>query len=226
MRVLVWTAAARGWRVGARAHRMDGHDRAEDRDRSVREHDHAGCGRADGACRASSPARSPSSSLPRSGRSSSHGRTAPSRSTGSRWLRLSLGDPLAAAGGPAPVLVAVMAAAVWAGLRGDFTDLFVYQHAGERVLDGLAVYGSRDPVMDLPFTYPPFAAVAMVPLAVLPTWLAAALLAGRFGRRAGGRRRGGTPCPPPSRAGLAGRPRRGRPRWHSSRSGRTSPSDS
>ncbi len=81
-------------------------------------------------------------------------------------------------GGPAPVLVVVMAAAVWGGLRGDFTDLFVYQHAGGRVLDGLAVYGSRDPVMDLPFTYPPFAAVAMVPLAVLPTWLAAALLAG------------------------------------------------
>ncbi len=66
--------------------------------------------------------------------------------------------------GPAPVLLLVVAAAVWAGVRGDFTDLFVYQHAGDRVLDGLSVYGSRDPVMELPFTYPPFAAVVMVPL--------------------------------------------------------------
>jgi alpha-1,2-mannosyltransferase len=80
--------------------------------------------------------------------------------------------------GPAPVLVLVVAAAVGAGLRGDFTDLFVYQHAGDRVLDGLSVYGSRDPVMDLPFTYPPFAALVMAPLALVPTWLAAALLAG------------------------------------------------
>jgi alpha-1,2-mannosyltransferase len=80
--------------------------------------------------------------------------------------------------GPAAVLLLVVAAAVWAGARGDFTDLFVYQHAGDRMLDGLSVYGSRDPVMDLPFTYPPFAAVAMVPLAVLPTWLAASVLAG------------------------------------------------
>ncbi len=75
------------------------------------------------------------------------------------------------------MLVLVVAAGVWAGVRGDFTDLFVYQHAGERVLDGLRVYGSRDPVMDLPFTYPPFAAVVMVPLALVPTWLAASLLA-------------------------------------------------
>lgn len=79
--------------------------------------------------------------------------------------------------GPAPVLVLAIAVGVAAAVRGDFTDLFVYRFAGRGVLDGLPVYGTRDPVMDLPFTYPPFAAVLMVPLALPPTWLAAAALA-------------------------------------------------
>jgi alpha-1,2-mannosyltransferase len=77
-----------------------------------------------------------------------------------------------------PVLVLVVAAAVAAGVRGGFTDLFVYRYGGLALLDGLPLYGSRDPVMGLRFTYPPFAAVVMVPLALLPTWLAAALWAG------------------------------------------------
>lgn len=76
------------------------------------------------------------------------------------------------------MLVLVGAAATWGASRGGFTDLFVYQHAGRSVLDGLAVYGTRDPVMGLPFTYPPFAAVLMVPLAVLPSWCVAALWTG------------------------------------------------
>ena len=59
--------------------------------------------------------------------------------------------------------------------RGGFTDLFVYQYGGRAVLDGLPVYESGDPVTGLPFTYPPFAAVLMVPLALLPAWLAAGL---------------------------------------------------
>ena len=80
--------------------------------------------------------------------------------------------------GPAPVLVLVVAAAVAGALRGDFTDLFVYQYGGQAVLDGLAVYESDAPVNGLPFTYPPFAAVLMVPLAPLPAWLAAALWTG------------------------------------------------
>ena len=41
--------------------------------------------------------------------------------------------------------------------------------------DGLPVYDSADPVTGLHFTCPPFAAVLMVPLALLPTWLAAVL---------------------------------------------------
>jgi alpha-1,2-mannosyltransferase len=80
--------------------------------------------------------------------------------------------------GPAPVLVLIAGAAVAAALRGGFTDLFVYQFGGRAVLDGLSVYEYRDPVYGLHFTYPPFAAVAMVPLALLPAWLAAALWTG------------------------------------------------
>ena len=77
--------------------------------------------------------------------------------------------------GPAPVLILVVGAAVVGALLGGFTDLFVYQYAGRVVLDGLPIYESVDPVTGLHFTYPPFAAIVMVPLALLPTWLAAAL---------------------------------------------------
>ena len=77
--------------------------------------------------------------------------------------------------GPLPVVVVVVGAAVAAALRGGFTDLFVYQFAGREVLDGSSTIGAGDPVTGLHFTYPPFAAVLMVPLAPLPAWLAAAL---------------------------------------------------
>jgi alpha-1,2-mannosyltransferase len=77
--------------------------------------------------------------------------------------------------GPVPVLVLVVGAAVAGALLGGFKDLFVYLYGGRAVLDGLALYESPDPVTTLHFTYPPFAAVLMVPLALLPTWLAAAL---------------------------------------------------
>jgi alpha-1,2-mannosyltransferase len=89
--------------------------------------------------------------------------------------------------GPAPVLILVVAAAViagavaWAGaprvagVHGGFVDLSAYRYGGRLVLDGLPVYGSRDPATGLRFTYPPFAALAMTPLALLPAWLATAL---------------------------------------------------
>lgn len=80
--------------------------------------------------------------------------------------------------GPAPLLALVVAATVAGALHGGFTDLFVYRHAGQMVLDGLPVLRSDDPVTGLPFTYPPFAAVVMVPLALLPAWLAAGLWTG------------------------------------------------
>jgi alpha-1,2-mannosyltransferase len=74
--------------------------------------------------------------------------------------------------GPAPVIALIGVAAVVGALHGGFTDLFVYQHGGRIVLDGLPP-GSRDPVTGLRFTYPPFAAMLMSPLASLPSWLAA-----------------------------------------------------
>ena len=77
--------------------------------------------------------------------------------------------------GPAPVVILVVAGAVAGAVSGGFTDLFVYLYGGRAVLDGLPLYGSVDPVTRLHFTYPPFAAVVMVPLALLPPWLAAAL---------------------------------------------------
>src|SRR5215212_11523472 len=80
--------------------------------------------------------------------------------------------------GPAPVLILVAVAAVAGAARGGFKDLFVYLYGGRTVLDGLPVYLSGDPVTGLHFTYPPFAAVVMLPLALLPTWLAAALWTG------------------------------------------------
>jgi alpha-1,2-mannosyltransferase len=80
--------------------------------------------------------------------------------------------------GPAPVLVLVTAAAVAGALRGGFKDLFVYVYGGRALLDGQPLYESRDPVTGLHFTYPPFAAVVMTPLALLPPWLAAALWTG------------------------------------------------
>lgn len=77
--------------------------------------------------------------------------------------------------GPLPVLVLVVAAGAAAALRGGLTDLFVYRFGGRAVLEGLPLSGSVDPVTRLHFTYPPFAAVVMVPLAPLPTWLGAGL---------------------------------------------------
>ena len=79
---------------------------------------------------------------------------------------------------PVAILAMVVAGAVVGAIHGGFTDLFVYRHSGRAVLDGLPVYESRDPVTGLPFTYPPFAAVVMVPLALVPTWLASALWTG------------------------------------------------
>ena len=70
--------------------------------------------------------------------------------------------------------VIVAAAALVAWLRPDLTDLHVYRYGGRALLDGLSPYAADDPVTGLPFTYPPFAAALMMPLAVLPAQAAAA----------------------------------------------------
>ncbi len=76
-------------------------------------------------------------------------------------------------------LAALTAVAVVVGAdAGGFEDLHVYRYAGQAVLDGTSAYDADDPVTGLPFTYPPFAAVVMVPLALVPGWLAAALWTG------------------------------------------------
>jgi alpha-1,2-mannosyltransferase len=67
---------------------------------------------------------------------------------------------------------------VAAAVHGEFKDLLVYRYGGRAVLDGLALYEHDDPVTGLPFTYPPFAAVVMVPLALLPAKAAAVCWAG------------------------------------------------
>ncbi|MEU4427103.1 glycosyltransferase 87 family protein [Actinoplanes sp. NPDC024001] len=86
-----------------------------------------------------------------------------------------------------PVLAVIVAVAAAAGVadwwdaparlsvHGGFVDLYAYRHGGRLVLDGLPLYGSRDPQTNLRFTYPPFAAVLLAPLALVPSWLAAAL---------------------------------------------------
>lgn len=74
-----------------------------------------------------------------------------------------------------PALALIVAAAALAGwLRPDLTDLHVYRYGGRALLDGLSPYAADDPVSGLPFTYPPFAAAMMLPLAVLPAQAAAA----------------------------------------------------
>lgn len=55
-----------------------------------------------------------------------------------------------------------------------FIDLRVYE-LGASSLFGGQLYDARFHVADLPFTYPPFAAVLLLPLAVLPMWVSAAL---------------------------------------------------
>lgn len=81
------------------------------------------------------------------------------------------------------VLATVGVAAVLAVLTAGWEpppvqDLRVYRDGAQRVLDSLALYppGSRyAPDQPLPFTYPPFAALVFVPLALVPVGSATAL---------------------------------------------------
>ncbi|WP_084514440.1 glycosyltransferase family 87 protein [Nocardia acidivorans] len=77
------------------------------------------------------------------------------------------------------VLVSVAIALIFSRLHG-FLDLQVYRVVTRSWLHhGSALYGPTLPVAghtDLPFTYPPSAAIFMIPLAVAPMWLAEVLV--------------------------------------------------
>jgi alpha-1,2-mannosyltransferase len=82
---------------------------------------------------------------------------------------------------PAPLAILaglIVAAAVFGAFHNTFKDLLVYEFGGQAALDGRPLYESREPANGLGFTYPPFAAVAMAPLALIPTQVAAALWTG------------------------------------------------
>ncbi|MFN8159329.1 MAG: glycosyltransferase 87 family protein [Candidatus Nanopelagicales bacterium] len=73
------------------------------------------------------------------------------------------------------VVVAVLAAS-WD--PPDVEDLRVYRDAAQRILDGQALYppgSGYEAGQPLPFTYPPFAALALVPLALMPVGSAVAV---------------------------------------------------
>jgi len=76
------------------------------------------------------------------------------------------------------IAIVSLAGAVLGAVIGGFPDLDVYRYGGGAVLDGASPYDREDPIHGYPFSYPPFAAAAMAPLALLPGWLAAALWTG------------------------------------------------
>ena len=78
----------------------------------------------------------------------------------------------------ASVAAVVVVAATVGALVGGFPDLHVYRYAGRSVLDQWPAYRYDDPVTGYPLTYPPFAALLMVPVALLPGWAAAGLWTG------------------------------------------------
>ena len=78
----------------------------------------------------------------------------------------------------ASVAALVVVAATVGALVGGFPDLHVYRYAGRSVLDQWPAYRYDDPVTGYPLTYPPFAALLMVPVALLPNWAAAGLWTG------------------------------------------------
>ncbi|MGB8020476.1 MAG: glycosyltransferase 87 family protein [Candidatus Nanopelagicales bacterium] len=66
------------------------------------------------------------------------------------------------------------ASAVWVLLHVgahwfDQLDVRVYRMGARALLSGSGLYSTVEPTTGLPFTYPPFAAAAMIPLAWLPT---------------------------------------------------------
>jgi len=78
------------------------------------------------------------------------------------------------------VAVAVLnrTGAFYGSMSADLIDLRVYRMGGRSVLTDGALYDAHFEIMGLPFTYPPVSAVAMVPLTVVPLFVAAVLWTG------------------------------------------------
>jgi alpha-1,2-mannosyltransferase len=82
------------------------------------------------------------------------------------------------AGAAALVLAAqAVVFALWPDAHALLIDLQVYRAGGEHVLAGAPLYAGGV-LLDLPFVYPPFAAVLFAPLALLPLGLLKALWTG------------------------------------------------
>lgn len=91
-------------------------------------------------------------------------------------LRAVLATPRLVAWVAVPLLVASLAWS-WVRLHGYALDLDIYRLGVQMWLAGGDMYGTLPPPMNgpvLPFIYPVFAAIAMVPLAVVPYWLSLA----------------------------------------------------
>lgn len=69
---------------------------------------------------------------------------------------------------------AVICGLVAAVATAAFVDLHVYRTGAAAIVHGAWLYGVR--FWGLPFTYPPFAAAVLTPLAVVPWWLAVGLM--------------------------------------------------
>ncbi len=65
------------------------------------------------------------------------------------------------------VLAQAVAVGIWPEAYTLMIDLQVYRAGGQAVRDGTPLY-ARGVLLDLPFVYPPFAALLFVPLSVLP----------------------------------------------------------
>ena len=90
--------------------------------------------------------------------------TAPGRDRRLRWIGLAAERPAAVPAVAAVTALLLVIAVLW---NGEPTDLPVYQRAARAVLDRDGdLY--RQAYGDLPFTYPPFAAVVFVPWGLLP----------------------------------------------------------
>lgn len=75
------------------------------------------------------------------------------------------------------IAAAVLCLLAATGMR-HLIDLGVYLYGGDEVRAGRSPYAEREPVANLPFTYPPVAGYLFAPLAALPTWLAVVLWLG------------------------------------------------